>query len=75
MEIVLTWVFFHHSDISVLSIKLGGFEAIQIHYVLHKKLLILKPLRSGEGVKNCQFYFVKRRLRGERGSKISDFET
>ena len=25
-------------------------------------------------VKNCQFYLVKRRLRGGRGSKIADFE-
>ena len=26
-------------------------------------------------VKNCQFYLVKRRLRGGRGPKIADFET
>ena len=28
----------------------------------------------GEGVKNCQFYLVKRQLRGGRGSKIADVE-
>ena len=30
---------------------------------------------KGGGVKNCQFYLVKRQLRGGRGSKIADFET
>ena len=29
----------------------------------------------GEGVKNCQFYLVKRRQRGGRGLKIADIET
>ena len=37
------------------------------------KLCRLK--RGGGGVKSCQFYFVKRRLREGRGSKISNFET
>ena len=32
-------------------------------------------LSQGGGFKNCQFCLVKRRLRGGRGSKITDFET
>ena len=38
------------------------------------KLCRLKGAEGGE-VKNCQFYLVKRRLRGGRGSKIANFET
>ena len=47
-------------------------------YILHKYPQgpsISYVVSRGRVVKNCQFYLVKRQLRGERGSKVADFET
>ena len=51
----------------------GEISVYQVIITIISIYITFNPKRPN--FKNCQFYLVKRQLRGGRGSKIADFET
>mgnify|MGYP007123638144 CR=1 FL=1 len=58
------------------SQNISNYIRLRLIWVKHYKGLSINYVVSrGEGVKNFQFYLVKRQLRGGKGVKMADFET